>query len=140
MPNGTYMYNSISEATREIYKNEGIGAFFKGAPARVVRSSPQFAVTLLAYEMLQRVLGLDHAPEKYNPPVNVPVGDGAFVAMKGEGVLRRGRAMQEKLNWSPVIRNAHFNNKIKNYPEAPTAPSSSPLSSSSSSSSSSSEQ
>lgn len=128
MPNGTYMYNSISEATRNIYKNEGIGAFFKGAPARVVRSSPQFAVTLFSYEMLQRVLGLDHAPEKYNPPVNVPVGDGAFVAMKGEGVLRKGRAMQEKLNWSPVIRYAHFNNKITNYPspaEAPAAASSS---------------
>jgi solute carrier family 25 aspartate/glutamate transporter 12/13 len=76
LPNGKYMYNSIKEASVEIYKNEGFNAFFKGAPARVLRSSPQFAVTLLAYETLQRVLGLDQDENaKYAPPTNAPIGN-----------------------------------------------------------------
>ncbi|CAJ0880570.1 8112_t:CDS:2 [Entrophospora sp. SA101] len=35
-------------------KGEGVGAFFKGGPARVFRSSPQFGTTLMVYELLQR--------------------------------------------------------------------------------------
>jgi len=31
-------------------------AFFKGGPARILRSSPQFGCTLAAYEFLQRLL------------------------------------------------------------------------------------
>lgn len=58
LPNGDYMYNSVVIAARDIYKNEGLSAFFKGAPARVFRSSPQFAVTLSTYEMFQRLLGM----------------------------------------------------------------------------------
>jgi hypothetical protein len=83
-------------------------ALFKGAPARVLRSSPQFAVTLLAYEMLQRALGLDHSdePEKYQPPTNVPLGRGALASMRGEGVVKRSIEMQGKLSWSPVVRYA----------------------------------
>ena len=36
-------------------KEEGLRALFKGGPARVVRSSPQFGFTLLAYEYLHKV-------------------------------------------------------------------------------------
>jgi hypothetical protein len=106
LPNGTYMYNSIPEATRNIVANEGALALFKGAPARVLRSSPQFAVTLLAYEMLQRFLGLDHSDDdsKYKPPTNAPIGKGGFVSMRGEGVVKRSMEMQDKLSWSPVVR------------------------------------
>ncbi|KAK6834563.1 Calcium-binding mitochondrial carrier protein [Apiospora arundinis] len=37
-------------------KEEGFQAFFKGGPARILRSSPQFGFTLAAYEVLQSVL------------------------------------------------------------------------------------
>ena len=37
-------------------KEEGFRAFFKGGPARIIRSSPQFGFTLAAYEVLQSVL------------------------------------------------------------------------------------
>jgi solute carrier family 25 aspartate/glutamate transporter 12/13 len=37
-------------------KEEGFRAFFKGGPARIFRSSPQFGFTLAAYEMLQTAL------------------------------------------------------------------------------------
>ncbi|XP_073982916.1 calcium-binding mitochondrial carrier protein aralar1 isoform X2 [Rhodnius prolixus] len=54
----------ISDAARKIYVEEGPRAFWKGTagaiyPARVLRSSPQFAVTLLTYEILQRALYVD---------------------------------------------------------------------------------
>lgn len=34
-------------------REEGFRALFKGGPARVLRSSPQFGFTLLAYEQLK---------------------------------------------------------------------------------------
>ena len=96
------------EAAVDIRKNEGYAAFFKGAPARVLRSSPQFAVTLLAYEMLQRVLGLDQNDDKvYAPPTNAPVGNhgrAGRAAMASEGVVKRGGLLQDKLSWTPVAR------------------------------------
>ncbi|KAE9409110.1 mitochondrial carrier [Gymnopus androsaceus JB14] len=37
-------------------REEGFRALFKGGPARVLRSSPQFAFTLLAYEQLKKLV------------------------------------------------------------------------------------
>jgi hypothetical protein len=42
-------------------KEEGFKAFFKGGPARILRSSPQFGFTLLAYEYLHKVRSLSCA-------------------------------------------------------------------------------
>lgn len=55
---GQQSYSGILDATRKIYTQEGFGAFFKGGLARVLRSSPQFGVTLLSYELIQRFLPL----------------------------------------------------------------------------------
>jgi solute carrier family 25 (mitochondrial aspartate/glutamate transporter), member 12/13 len=38
-----------------IDREEGFKAFWKGGPARIIRSSPQFGFTLVAYEYLQKV-------------------------------------------------------------------------------------
>ncbi|KAF9797029.1 hypothetical protein SFRURICE_006904 [Spodoptera frugiperda] len=43
----------------QIYAEEGARAFWKGAVARVFRSSPQFGVTLVTYEILQRLFFVD---------------------------------------------------------------------------------
>lgn len=51
---GQQTYTGIVDAAQKILKQEGWTAFFKGGPARVLRSSPQFGVTLLSYEVLQR--------------------------------------------------------------------------------------
>jgi len=51
---GQTHYNGILDATKTIYREEGFKAFFKGGPARIFRSSPQFGATLMAYEILQR--------------------------------------------------------------------------------------
>ncbi|KAI8053971.1 mitochondrial carrier domain-containing protein [Syncephalis plumigaleata] len=53
---GQTQYTGIADAARKIYREEGFRAFFKGGPARVLRSSPQFGTTLMVYELLQNWL------------------------------------------------------------------------------------
>lgn len=56
---GQTTYSGLMDATRKIYQEEGARAFWKGTAARVCRSSPQFGVTLLTYEVLQRLFYVD---------------------------------------------------------------------------------
>lgn len=55
---GQQTYHGILDAITKINREEGFRAFFKGGPARVLRSSPQFGFTLLTYELLQRMIPL----------------------------------------------------------------------------------
>ncbi|CDO92623.1 unnamed protein product [Kluyveromyces dobzhanskii CBS 2104] len=50
---GETKYTGVIHAARTIFKEESIKSFFKGGPARVLRSSPQFGFTLAAFEMFQ---------------------------------------------------------------------------------------
>ncbi|VBB75371.1 Putative calcium-binding mitochondrial carrier protein Aralar1 [Podospora comata] len=50
---GDTQYTGLRHAAKTIWKEEGFRAFFKGGPARIMRSSPQFGFTLAAYELLQ---------------------------------------------------------------------------------------
>jgi len=50
---GQTTYSGLTDAFTKIIREEGIKALFKGGPARVFRSSPQFGVTLFVYELLQ---------------------------------------------------------------------------------------
>ena len=62
---GDTAYTGLRHAAATIYKEEGFKAFFKGGPARILRSSPQFGFTLAMYEVLQNLLpmpGGDHGP------------------------------------------------------------------------------
>lgn len=56
---GKTTYTGVFDAARKIFREEGGKAFWKGAPARVFRSSPQFGVTLVTYEVLQRLFYVD---------------------------------------------------------------------------------
>lgn len=58
---GQTTYNGLMDCARKIWKEEGARAFWKGATARVFRSSPQFGVTLFTYELLQRLFVVDFA-------------------------------------------------------------------------------
>jgi len=51
---GQQTYSGIGDAFSKIVREEGPAALFKGGVARVLRSSPQFGVTLLSYELIQR--------------------------------------------------------------------------------------
>lgn len=56
---GQTTYKGIIDCCRKISAEEGLAAFWKGSAARVLRSSPQFGVTLMTYELLQRVFYVD---------------------------------------------------------------------------------
>lgn len=56
---GQTTYNGVIDAARKILHEEGFAAFWKGGPARIFRSSPQFGFTLLTYEVLQRAFYVD---------------------------------------------------------------------------------
>ena len=53
---GEATYNGLVDCARKVYREEGFRAFFKGGPARILRSSPQFGFTLAAYEVLSTAL------------------------------------------------------------------------------------
>ena len=55
---GDQVYTGLRDAARKVWRDEGFRAFFKGGPARVLRSSPQFGFTLAGYEVLQTLLPL----------------------------------------------------------------------------------
>jgi solute carrier family 25 aspartate/glutamate transporter 12/13 len=56
---GQTTYSGVIDCFRKVMREEGPKAFWKGTAARVCRSSPQFAVTLLTYELLQRLFYVD---------------------------------------------------------------------------------
>lgn len=72
---GQTSYTGIMDASRKIYAEEGFRAFFKGGPARIFRSSPQFGVTLMTYEILQRWLPFDGKPLRDEASENTVVVD-----------------------------------------------------------------
>ena len=53
---GETKYTSLRHCAKTVYAEEGFRAFFKGGPARILRSSPQFGFTLAAYEVLSKAL------------------------------------------------------------------------------------
>lgn len=60
---GQTSYTGIADAAKKIFAEEGFKAFFKGGPARILRSSPQFGVTLTVYELLHQLIPLPgHGP------------------------------------------------------------------------------
>uniref|UniRef100_A0A8B9KIN4 Solute carrier family 25 member 13 n=1 Tax=Astyanax mexicanus TaxID=7994 RepID=A0A8B9KIN4_ASTMX len=61
---GQTTYNGLIDCFWKIMKEEGPRAFWKGAGARVFRSSPQFGVTLVTYELLQRWFYVDFGGQK----------------------------------------------------------------------------
>mmetsp|Transcript_23906 Transcript_23906/g.36851 ORF Transcript_23906/g.36851 Transcript_23906/m.36851 type:complete len:583 (-) Transcript_23906:61-1809(-) len=67
---GEMTYTGIRDCAWKIYKHEGISAFYKGSGMRVFRSSPQFGITLLAYELLSNLLPGQHEAPPTNAPVN----------------------------------------------------------------------
>ena len=65
---GETSYTSLRHCAKTIWREEGFKAFFKGGPARILRSSPQFGFTLAAYEVLQKLLPLPGSDEAIRPP------------------------------------------------------------------------
>lgn len=92
---GESSYRGIADCARKIWSQEGPSAFFKGGGARVFRSSPQFGVTLVAYEMLHRWLTPDL---ESRPPTNAPVSPEDIPSFGDDSVARKLRTIDEKLS------------------------------------------
>jgi solute carrier family 25 aspartate/glutamate transporter 12/13 len=78
---GEVAYEGMADCVAKIYAAEGITAFFKGAIMRVMRSSPQFGVTLLAYEGLRSFISPTMEPR---PPTNAPISQSDYDAFRKE--------------------------------------------------------
>ncbi|KAI8992444.1 mitochondrial carrier domain-containing protein [Pilobolus umbonatus] len=77
---GQTTYNGIADAARKIYAEEGFKAFFKGGPARIFRSSPQFGVTLTVYELLHQIVPMPgHEAPKAKPSLVIPTENGESI-------------------------------------------------------------
>ncbi|KAJ3276090.1 mitochondrial aspartate-glutamate transporter agc1 [Terramyces sp. JEL0728] len=91
---GQTTYHGITDAFYKIMKEEGPKAFFKGGVARILRSSPQFGVTLASYEVLQKYLAVDFGDnpiQTSNGPVkltNAEIGTRNSLRLLGELSLR----------------------------------------------------
>jgi solute carrier family 25 (mitochondrial aspartate/glutamate transporter), member 12/13 len=61
---GEATYRGLLDCARKVYAAEGFKAFFKGGPARILRSSPQFGCTLASFEVLKKAFPL---PARFDP-------------------------------------------------------------------------
>jgi solute carrier family 25 aspartate/glutamate transporter 12/13 len=67
------------DAFAVITKEEGAKALFKGGVARVIRSSPQFAVTLAVYEWLKKTFPFPYGDKPLaGPSFSSPLAGGLF--------------------------------------------------------------
>jgi solute carrier family 25 aspartate/glutamate transporter 12/13 len=68
---GEARYSGIGDCIQKIYRTEGPTAFFKGSLFRVCRIAPQFGISLLGYETLSQMVGVQGY--HVTPPTNAPV-------------------------------------------------------------------
>lgn len=91
---GQTSYHGLRHATATIWREEGFAAFFKGGPARILRSSPQFGCTLAAYEFLHNMFPLPgHGKTEagHNVPTSAlpaPGADSPFRYLRSRNVLK----------------------------------------------------
>lgn len=90
---GETKYNGLRHCATTVWKEEGLKAFFKGGPARILRSSPQFGFTLAAYEVLQKMLPMPGAHDE-TPSGSVEPGVGLTGAKAPLPYLRSRNALK----------------------------------------------
>lgn len=91
---GDQVYTGLRHAAQTIWKEEGFKAFFKGGPARIMRSSPQFGFTLAGYELLQRAFPMPGHSEHEGPVGHVEPGVGLAEAKAPLPYLRSRNALK----------------------------------------------
>eukprot|EP01111_Echinosteliopsis_oligospora_P005929 TRINITY_DN1971_c0_g1_i1.p1 TRINITY_DN1971_c0_g1~~TRINITY_DN1971_c0_g1_i1.p1 ORF type:complete len:725 (+),score=230.78 TRINITY_DN1971_c0_g1_i1:130-2304(+) len=90
---GEQTYTGIRDCFWKILRQEGPKAFFKGCLARVFRSSPQFGVTLLSYELLQQFFAPHVTPRH---PTNAPLTAKDVAAIRAPTTAVRVKEMEKK--------------------------------------------
>lgn len=100
---GETRYQGLRHCAATIYREEGFRAFFKGGPARVLRSSPQFAFTLAAYEVLQGLLPMSGAGAETDKAPVGGVGSTAK-ALSMTGSIQPGIGLPQAMAPLPYLR------------------------------------
>lgn len=72
---GESSYKGIRDCFVKVYEKEGAAAFFRGSAMRVARISPQFGISLFAYEQISQLIG----STGFSPPTNAPVNPGDYL-------------------------------------------------------------
>ncbi len=88
---GDTAYTSLRHCAKTVYQEEGFKAFFKGGPARILRSSPQFGFTLAMYEVLQNLLPMPGTEKKEAPHMGVAGVKGGVQGHEGPLSYLRSR-------------------------------------------------
>lgn len=104
---GETSYSGIMDASRKIYKEEGFRAFFKGGPARIFRSSPQFGCTLAVYELLQRSFPLSKTEAKVQQmarSVTIPQSTSDIESHKSRQALKLLLSLDYKFGLLPATK------------------------------------
>ncbi|ORZ06931.1 mitochondrial carrier domain-containing protein [Absidia repens] len=92
---GQTSYTGIKDAAKKIYAEEGFKAFFKGGPARILRSSPQFGVTLTVYELLHQAFPLPgHATTATTPSATAATAPGGLISSEQFGAFQARNALK----------------------------------------------
>ncbi|KAK0123686.1 mitochondrial aspartate-glutamate transporter agc1 [Cadophora gregata] len=84
---GESSYTSLRQCAQTVFREEGFKAFFKGGPARILRSSPQFGFTLAGYEVLQGLLPMPGSTAKEAPHMGVGSASSSAALQGQEGPL-----------------------------------------------------
>lgn len=61
---GKIRYSGMIDAIHQMFKMEGVGAFFRGIIPHALRVTPQAAVTLMLYEQVMKTLN-NVTPEEF---------------------------------------------------------------------------
>ena len=88
---GEASYTGLRQCAATIWREEGFRAFFKGGPARIMRSSPQFGFTLAGYEVLQNLLPMPGAKKPEAPHMGVAVAGTSLPGQEGPLSYLRSR-------------------------------------------------
>lgn len=91
---GDTQYTSLRHCAKTVFQEEGFRAFFKGGPARIMRSSPQFGFTLAGYELLQGLLPLPGEHEEQSPRGSIEPATGLQEARAPLPYLRSRNALK----------------------------------------------
>jgi solute carrier family 25 aspartate/glutamate transporter 12/13 len=91
---GETQYTSLRHCAKTIFQEEGFRAFFKGGPARILRSSPQFGFTLAGYELLQGLLPLPGEEHELGPRGSLEPATGLQEAKAPLPYLRSRNALK----------------------------------------------
>ncbi|KAL2825712.1 mitochondrial carrier domain-containing protein [Aspergillus pseudoustus] len=104
---GEAQYTGLRHCAQTIMREEGFKAFFKGGPARILRSSPQFGFTLAAYEVLQKWLPMPGAYEvsptgQVEPGVGVPIAKEPLPYLRSRNALKLILDLDENIGRVPI--------------------------------------